>query len=281
MLETLTTFYPFALYGTAMCLAVAELLVPCRRQAAPVSRRWVTNIGLFVLGLAIQRVLIPGSVIVVAAAAVQTGNGLFQLLGGPGWAVLPAALLLLDLWKYAEHRLYHWISLLWRIHMVHHSDVDADFTTTERHHPLEVLVGFAGTVSVIYLFGIPPVAVAVYILLATAVALFAHANIRVPERVDRWLRLVIVTPAVHAVHHSAARRETDSNFGMLLTVWDRAFGSWHAPTAADDAARVIGLEYFRDARSGRFDQVLCLPFRPLAARRQSPGADSETRSRLA
>ena len=267
MSETLMILYPFAFYGTAMCLAVAELVVPGRQQSAPVSRRWVANIGLFVFSVFVQRICAPVSVVFVAEAAIRSGNGIFQLIGGPGWAVVLSGVLLLDLWKYVEHRLSHRISMLWRLHLVHHSDVDADFTTTERHHPLEIVVGLVSTVAVIYLFGIPPLAVVIYLLFATAIALFSHANIRLSGRVDRWLRCIVVTPAVHEVHHSAASEETNSNFGSLLTVWDRTFGTYRTSTPADDAARVIGLEYFRDARSARFDQVLCLPFRFRDARR--------------
>ncbi len=165
--------------------------------------------------------------------------------------------------------------MLWRLHLVHHSDVDADFTTTERHHPLEIIVGITSTIIVIYLLGIPPMSVVLYLLFATAIAFFSHANIRLSDHVDRWLRLIVVTPAVHMVHHSAASHETNSNFGSLLTVWDRTFGTYRTSTPADDAARVIGLEYFRDARSARFDQVLCLPFRFRDARRHPLGAKSE------
>jgi sterol desaturase/sphingolipid hydroxylase (fatty acid hydroxylase superfamily) len=271
--------YPFAFYGTAMCLAVVELAVP-RRQSAPVSRRWVTNIGLFVFSLFVQRICAPLSVIFVAEAAIRSGNGIFQLMGGPGWVIVLLGVLLLDFWKYVEHRLSHRISILWRLHLVHHSDVDADFTTTERHHPLEIIVGLVGTIAVIYLFGIPPLAVVIYLLFATVIAFFSHANIRLSNRVDRWLRCLVVTPGVHVVHHSAASEETDSNFGLLLTVWDRIFGTYRTSTPADDAKRVIGLEYFRDERSGRLDQALCQPFRFRDVRRLSHAAESEGVARV-
>lgn len=281
MFESLIILHPFIFYGTVMCLAVAELKVPSRCQSEPVSRRWITNIGLFVLGFVVQRICAPVSVIIVAEAAVRSGNGVFQFIGWPGWATVLLGVLLLDLWKYVEHRLLHGISMLWQLHMVHHSDVEADFTTAERHHPLEIIVGVAGTIAVVYLLGIPPFAVVIYLLLATPIALISHANIRLSGGVDRWLRCISVTPAVHMVHHSAAKQETDSNFGMLLTVWDRIFGTYRTSTPAEEAARVIGLEYFRDARSARFDQVLCQPFRSLAARRQTPGAEVQVDTGIA
>ncbi len=275
MTESLLLLYPIAFYGMVMVLAVAELVVPGRRQSEPVSRRWVTNIGLFVVGHVVQRIFVPVSVIVVAEAAIRSGHGVFQFTGGPGWIIVAMGVLVLDLWKYVEHRLTHRISLLWRLHMVHHSDVNADFTTTERHHPLESVASVVATITLIYLLGIPPLAVAIYLLFATAISLFSHANIRLSDRVDRGLRWLIVTPAVHAVHHSAARHETDSNFGTVLTVWDRIFGTLRSSTATETAERVVGLEYFRDARSARLDQVLCQPFASPLARRQSIGAGSE------
>ncbi|MBT5047708.1 MAG: sterol desaturase family protein [Rhodospirillaceae bacterium] len=280
MLENLTGLYPLALYGTAMCLAVAELIVPGRQQTQPLSRRWTANLGLFVLNLFVQRLCVPLSVVVVAEVAVNSGYGLLQLTGGPAIVTLLMGILLLDLWKYAEHRVMHGLSLLWRLHMVHHSDIEADFTTTERHHPLEAIIGAVSTLVFVFLIGIPPLAVVIYLLLATVVALFAHANISHSERGERWLRWIIVTPGVHSVHHSAARHETDSNFGMLLTIWDRVFGTYRNSTPAENAARIIGLEYFRDARSARIDQLLYLPFRSLAAQGQSPVIQTGNNKRI-
>ena len=232
MLESLTNLYSFVFYGLVMCLAVAEMIVPSRRSSMPVSRRWVTNIGLFLIDIGVQRIGAPISVIIVAETVTRSGDGAFQFIGGPSWTAVLVGVLLLDLWKYAEHRLVHGIPMLWRVHMVHHCDVEVDFTTTARHHPLEIIFGIGSTIAAIYLFGIPPLAVGSFLLIASVSVLFSHANIRLGDGVNRWLRWLLVTPAVHVVHHSAARHETDSNFGTVLTVWDRIFGTYRASTPA-------------------------------------------------
>jgi sterol desaturase/sphingolipid hydroxylase (fatty acid hydroxylase superfamily) len=260
MTEWLEELFPYAFFGTVMVMAVAELLAPRRQPTASLNRRWVTNLGLFVVGLGVQRFVLPVSAVVAAETAERSGLGLFNLAGWTGPASLVVGILALDLWKYLEHRLVHAVPVLWRLHLTHHSDVDADFTTTERHHPLEVVFGVISAMAAIFLLGISPLAVIIYLLLASAVTFFSHANIRIPEKIEAGLRFAIVTPGFHNVHHSAARAETDSNYGVLLTVWDRIFASRRRSTQAQEAARVIGLEYFRDARSARFDRVLCQPF---------------------
>lgn len=270
MPETLSYLFPYTFYGTIICVAVLEVLIPNRRNAGPVGRRWTTNIGLFLTAFAIRRLLVPVSLIAVAALVAQSGYGVLQYLGGPIWLTVPLGVLVIDLWKYFEHRLLHGVPVLWRLHLVHHSDVEVDFTTAERHHPLEVVMSIGSSLAVIGLFGIPPLAVMIHILIISACALVSHANIRVDRRLDFWLRLVLVTPGFHVVHHSTVGAETDSNFGGLLTWWDRIFGTCRSSSPADDAARVIGLEYFRDARSARFDQVLWQPFLSDEARRERP-----------
>lgn len=275
MPESLIVYNSIAFFGTVMGLAVAELIIPARRPTAPVSRRWITNFGLFFVDVVVQRIGAPVSAVIVAEAVMRSGNGALQHLGGPSWVAVLLGVLLLDLWKYAEHRLVHWSPILWRMHLVHHCDVDVDFTTTERHHPLEVIFGGSSTIAAIFLLGIPPLAVALYLMIATISVLFSHANIRVNDDVNRWLSRVLVTPSFHTIHHSAERRETDSNYGTILTVWDRIFGTFRTSTLVEDGARVIGLDYFRNMRTARLDQVLCLPFRALPTRRQSINTESD------
>ena len=223
-------------------------------------RRWSTNIALFGLNMAVQRLLAPVSAIVAANAAIGAGVGVFQWLDTPWIAAVVLGVLALDAWKYAEHRLMHGVPVLWRLHMVHHCDTDVDFTTAERHHPIEVAIGVLGMAGVAYVFAVPPVAIMAYALAAGVVAVFSHANIRLPGPVDAALRWFIVTPVVHGVHHSAERWETDSNFGLMMTLWDRLFGTYTADTAERARRRRIGLEYFRDARSGWIDRILLMPF---------------------
>ena len=262
MTDTVVPLHLFAIYGAIICLAIAELVTPRRPSVVPIGGRWLVNIALFGFGLAVQRLIAPFAILVIAGTAESAGFGLLNQLLSDSLGAIVVGILLLDLWKYAEHRLIHRLSFLWRFHLVHHSDLDSDFTTTERHHPLEILLSMGGFSLVVYVTGIPPVAVAIYLPLATVVALLAHSNVKLPARFERWLGGIIVTPAVHSVHHSARREETDSNFGVLLTLWDRMFGTWRQSSVEQDAHRVIGLEYFRDPRWGRLDRVLWQPFVP-------------------
>ena len=265
MAEQLMALAALAFYATIISLVIAETIAPRRRDTASLGRRWLTNIALFLLGQACHRLLVPVSALAVAQAAASEGFGVLSLASLPAVATIALGVLLLDMWKYAEHRLVHAVPLLWRFHSVHHADPDVDFTTAERHHPFETLFAAGGFLLVVFVAGVPPLAVALYVLIAGVVAVLTHANMRLPNALDRALRAAVVTPAVHVIHHSAERRETDSNFGILLTLWDRVFGTYRAPTAAADDARVLGLEYFRDPRDTRLDRVLAQPFsRPWA-----------------
>lgn len=259
MQDTVSALYPYVFYGTILLLVLAEMVRPLRRMVASVDRRWSTNIGLFLISLAIQRLIAPASAILAAEAAYRGGEWT-PLSTMPEWVAIVIGVLLLDLWKYAEHRLLHRVAVLWRLHVVHHSDTEADVTTTERHHPLETVAGALALSGVVFLLGVPPLAVALYVVLASPVALFSHANIRLSTELERRLRWFVVTPNFHAVHHSAKRFETDSNYGVLLTLWDRLFGTYRVPTEEAASNRTIGLEYFRDARSTRLDRVLLQPF---------------------
>lgn len=256
--------------------AVAELLLPARAQSERLNRRWTTNLGIFVLNLGLVRILAPVSAYLVAQEAARTGTGLLNIVEAPYWLAIIVGMLIADAGKYFEHRLMHGVPILWRLHLAHHSDTDADFTTAERHHPIEAVIGGLSLSAVTLAFGLPPLVVALYTILASVDALFAHSNIVVPRRIDHWLRLIIVTPAFHNVHHSAARHETDSNFGLLSTIWDRIFGTYQRSTPEQDAARVIGLEYLRDERSARLDRVLLAPFLRIEAEspRARPGSET-------
>jgi sterol desaturase/sphingolipid hydroxylase (fatty acid hydroxylase superfamily) len=226
-----------------------------------VTGRWSTNLALFGFQFGLQKLLVPLSALVAALGAQKAETGLLTFLGVPAAAGMVAGILLLDVWKYWEHRLMHAVPALWRLHRVHHSDVEIDFTTSERHHPLEVMLSIAGLFAVIYLLGIPPEAVLLYSLIATAVVVLSHANIEVPQWLDGALRNIVVTPAFHVVHHYADRRETDTNFALVITLWDRIFGSLHRENATVKGNRqVLGIEDFREPRDNRLHRVLLQPF---------------------
>lgn len=263
MVELVAGLWGTVFFASVLCFVLGELVLPRRRQKVAHDRRWSTNLGLFLINSGLQRLLVPLSALAVAQAAAESGSGLLNWLQAPAALAVVAGVLLLDLWKYLEHRLMHAVPLFWRLHRVHHVDTVVDVTTAERHHPLESLVGIVGMAAVCHVFGIPPLAVASYVLAATVVALFSHANLRVPGRLERALGWLVVTPEVHGVHHSAERRETDSNFALTFTLWDRLFGTFRQDAAEAAAQRRLGLEYFRDDRSGWLDRVLLMPLAPM------------------
>jgi sterol desaturase/sphingolipid hydroxylase (fatty acid hydroxylase superfamily) len=275
VLEGPTILYPFVFYALVACVAAAEMVVPARRATVPIDRRWITNIGLFLIGLATNRLLAAVSAVAFADMVTRAGLGLLPLLDISAWPAVILGVLVLDLWKYVEHRVMHAVPILWRLHLLHHADVDIDFTSTERHHPFETMFGLATTWAAIALLGLPPLAVLLFLFFAMVTTLFGHANLRLPRRLDRWLQWVVITPAYHTVHHGTPRAETDSNFANILTLWDRLFASYRASTPERDAERILGLAYFRDPRSARLDRALCLPFLAIPDERPPVAANAD------
>ena len=255
MAESFESVYKIVFFSVLVLLGLVELAGFLRRQKVQRETRWTTNIGMYFVNGVIASIVLPVSLIAFAMA--QPPGLMAQLnLGTPAEFLL--TFLILDVWRYGEHRLYHRVPLLWRAHRVHHSDTQIDVTTTERHHPFEVLLGSALMLALVTLLGLPAGAMALYFLVAVLVALFSHANVRLPLALDRWLRLIIVTPAVHFVHHSASQAQTDSNYANVLTIWDRLFGTYTDP----DQSRVanIGLEYFHQPPDTSLLRVLQQPF---------------------
>ncbi|MCO6417001.1 sterol desaturase family protein [Siccirubricoccus sp. KC 17139] len=241
--------------GVLAALLLAERLRPWRR-ATPA--RWPGNLGLGVLGALAVRATLPAAAVGAALWAETRGIGL--LAGAPLWLALPVALLALDLLIYAQHRVSHAVPLLWRLHRVHHADPSVDATTALRFHPLEILLSMALKMAAVVALGAPPVAVLAFEVLLNATAMFNHAAIRLPPRLERALRLVLVTPEMHRTHHSEVPAETDSCFGFCLPWWDRLFGSYRAAPAAGEAV-VIGLPGWRAEAEQRLDRLLLQPFR--------------------
>ncbi|WP_149535995.1 sterol desaturase family protein [Siccirubricoccus phaeus] len=241
--------------GVLAALLLAERLWPWRRATAA---RWLGNLGLGVAGALAVRATVPAAAVGAALWAEARGIGL--LAGAPPWFSVPAALLALDLLVYAQHRVSHAVPLLWRLHRVHHADPDLDATTALRFHPLEILLSMALKMAAVVALGAPPVAVLAFEVLLNATAMFNHAAIRLPPRLEQALRLVLVTPEMHRTHHSEAKAETDSCFGFCLPWWDRIFGSYRAAPAAGEAV-VIGLPGWRAAPQQRLDRLLLQPFR--------------------
>ena len=246
--------------GMLVLLGAAQALWPRRPTSAPRLRRWVTNLALVVVDTAAVRLLVPLLAVGTALAMQEAGVGLFNLTPLPASVEFGAAILLLDLGIYFQHRLVHAVPLLWRAHRMHHSDLDFDATTGVRFHPLEILLSMLIKMGLVVVIGASPAAVIVFEVLLNATSIFNHANLKLPLGVDRWLRRVLVTPDMHRVHHSVHHDETDSNFGFNFPWWDRLFATYRdQPVDGHDAMR-IGLPEFRpDVEQG----LWCLLMQPV------------------
>jgi sterol desaturase/sphingolipid hydroxylase (fatty acid hydroxylase superfamily) len=246
-------------------MALAEVLAPRRRPAFTRRARWPHNIGLLLVDAALVRVLAPGAAIAVALAGAERGWGLLQTLALPTWLAMPLAVVLLDLAIYFQHVMFHAVPTLWRLHRVHHTDLDFDVTTGARFHPIEIVISTGIKCAAVAAIGAPAVAVLVFEVLLNATAMFNHANVRLAQPLDRLLRWLVVTPDMHRVHHSVAYNETNSNFGFNLPWWDRLFGTYRAQPAAGHEAMTIGVDAFRSRADLRLDRLLMQPLR------ESPG----------
>jgi sterol desaturase/sphingolipid hydroxylase (fatty acid hydroxylase superfamily) len=247
--------------GVLLLMAAWELLAPRRQLRISRPVRWFSNLGLVVLDNVAVRLLIPAGAVGAALLAEQRGWGLFHNLPLPGWLAVVLSVVALDFVIYLQHVLFHAVPLLWRLHMVHHADLDFDVTTGVRFHTLEILLSLGIKLAAVVLLGVPAVAVLVFEVLLNATSMFSHGNVRLPSRLDCVLRLVLVTPDMHRVHHSTDPRETNSNFGFNLPWWDYLFGTYRARPAAGQEGMVIGLEQFRDERvTDRLHWMLLLPF---------------------
>jgi sterol desaturase/sphingolipid hydroxylase (fatty acid hydroxylase superfamily) len=263
--EILLTYEPAIRVGAFaaifMAMALWELLAPRRRQAIGRLRRWPSNLGIVVLNTLLVRLAFPTAAVGVALLAESRGWGLFPALNAPPWLAVVAAVMLLDLAIYLQHVLFHAVPVLWRLHRMHHADLEFDVTTGARFHPIEILLSMAIKLGIVAALGAPAVAVLIFEVLLNATSMFNHGNVRLPQRLDRVLRWLVVTPDMHRVHHSVVPRETNSNFGFNLTWWDHLFGTYRAQPQAGHQAMTIGIEQFRDPRDLRLDLMLLQPFR--------------------
>lgn len=240
-------------------VALWEALAPRRRRSFGRRARWPHNLGLLLVDVALVRVLAPGAAIAVAMTAAGSGWGLLNALALPGWAAIAAGIALLDLAIYFQHVMFHAVPALWRLHRVHHADLDFDVTTGARFHPIEILISTAIKCAAIAALGAPVISVFVFELLLNATAMFNHANASLPQRLERWLRWLVVTPDMHRVHHSVRYEESSSNFGFNLPWWDRLFGTYRARPRLGHDAMTIGVDAFRSPQDLRLDRLLVQP----------------------
>lgn len=249
--------------GVFAALAGAEAVWPRRRLAYGRAQRWVTNVGLSALNTLLLRLsffAIPALTVIAAAVVERQGFGLLPMLGLPFWAAAVIGFLVLDLAVYAQHVAVHYIPPLWRLHRVHHADPDFDVSTGIRFHPLEILISQGWKIAVVIAVGAPAAAVLAFEIVLNATSMFNHANLHLPPALDGVLRRAVVTPEMHRIHHSTIERETNSNFGFNLSVWDRLFGTYRAAAERDQATMPIGLASYRDSQPTRIGWLLLFPF---------------------
>ena len=259
ILEQETAIRLTVFFGVLIGMAVWEIIVPRRRVEIPGLLRWSNNLALVVLDTLLVRLAFPVVAVGLAVIAQENGWGLLNQMSIPGWIVFPAAVLALDLAIYLQHVLFHAVPALWRLHRMHHADLEFDVTTGLRFHPLEILLSMVVKLGVVMALGPPAFAVLIFEVLLNASSLFNHSNIRLPLRIDAVLRLFIVTPDMHRVHHSIHPSETNSNFGFNVPWWDRILGTYLAQPKAGHEDMTIGIEQFRSRRSLWLDRMLIQP----------------------
>ena len=248
-------------FGVLAAMALWEWLAPRRRLTVGKPLRWSSNLGLVFIDTLALRLLLPLTATGMAWLAQERGWGILNNLSLPPGLKIALAVAALDLIIYLQHAMFHAIPAFWRLHMVHHTDLDFDVTTGVRFHPVEILLSMGIKLAAIVVLGPSALAVILFEVLLNGTSMFNHGNVCLPLWIDRALRLFVVTPEMHRVHHSVLMRETNSNYGFNLPWWDRLLGTYRAQPAAGHEGMTIGLGYFRDPRHLTLPRLLLLPFR--------------------
>jgi sterol desaturase/sphingolipid hydroxylase (fatty acid hydroxylase superfamily) len=249
-------------FGIFTIMAIWEIAAP--RRALTVSKliRWTNNIGLVFLNSFILRLLFPAAAVGVAAFAAEAGWGIFNTFEFPYWFAFFISIIAMDFIIYLQHVMVHAVPMLWRLHRVHHADLDFDLTTGSRFHPLEIILSMLIKFATIMVLGPPVVAVVVFEVILNGMAMFNHSNVRLPLGLDKMLRWFVVTPDMHRVHHSVEDDETNSNFGFNLSIWDRVFGTYRDQPRGGHIEMTIGIHKFRDVKQVSWlPGLLTLPFK--------------------
>lgn len=247
-------------FGALVLFAALSALFPRRPRKVSWWRRWLDNIGIVTIDTLIVRLLFPAAAVGFAMQVNTYQWGLMHWLPLANWFAVLLTIVLLDLLIYWQHVVFHHVPILWRLHKVHHTDLDFDTTTGFRFHPIEIVLSMLVKCLAILLLGAPALGVLLFEIILSTAAMFNHSNLRLPLSMDRWLRKVIVTPDMHRVHHSSIREETDSNFGFNLSLWDRLFGSYRAQPKLGHDKVEIGLTEYRHLSQLRLPRLLLLPF---------------------
>jgi sterol desaturase/sphingolipid hydroxylase (fatty acid hydroxylase superfamily) len=250
-----------AVFGVLLVLFTSlESLFPQKKRTQKRFHRWFSNFGVLVIGTALARLIVPLAPVAAAIWVQSLGIGILNSVDISTLVSGVLTFILLDLLIYGQHRLFHSVPLLWRLHRMHHTDLDLDVTSGLRFHPLEILFSLTIKILAVCILGAPPVAVLVFEMVLNGTSMFNHSNLRIPLILERILRLFVVTPDMHRVHHSVIHREMNSNFGFNIPVWDRIFKTYLSSPSRGNSGMTIGLPIFRDERSIKLISLLVQPF---------------------
>ena len=241
-------------------MATWELLAPRRKLTASKLCRWGGNLTIVVLNTVLARLLFMGGVVATAAMAQDRHWGLLNWVDGPVWLELALAIVALDFIIYWQHQVFHYVPILWRFHMMHHSDLDLDVTSGVRFHPVEIIISTGVKALSVLMLGVAPLAVVIFEIVLNSTALFNHSNVQMPLALDRVLRWFIVTPDMHRIHHSTDVRETNSNYGFNVPWWDRLFGTYCPQPSLGQTGMKIGLVHLGPAVCLNLFMMLRFPF---------------------
>ncbi|HHT9106768.1 MAG TPA: sterol desaturase family protein [Candidatus Wujingus californicus] len=247
--------------GILGAMALWELAAPRRVLTVPKLLRWINNIGIVVINSFLLRIIFPSATVGVSVFAQKHGWGLFNHFQLPYWVAVVLSVVALDFIIYLQHVMFHAIPVFWRIHRMHHTDLDFDVTTGIRFHPMEILLSMLIKSAGVVVLGPPVLSVIIFEVALNATSMFNHSNVRMLRGVDRILRWFVVTPDMHRVHHSSLYYETNSNFGFNLPWWDRFLGTYRDQPRMGHEGMTIGLEDFRDKkRCVMLPGMLSIPF---------------------
>ena len=270
MRDTLLAYEPHirlaAFAGVFLLMALWEFIAPRREHTIGRGWRWPNNLGAVAVNTVLLRVVFPVTAAGLALLVELRGFGFFNAVALPAWVAVVVSVIILDLAIYLQHVLFHAVPALWRLHRMHHADLEFDVSTGLRFHPVEILLSMLIKFTVVAALGAPASSVLIFEVVLNATSMFNHANARIPQNIDRVLRWLVVTPDMHRVHHSILARETNSNFGFNLPWWDRLFGTYRDQPAAGHEAMTVGIEQFREPRELGLDRMLIQPFRDKAGR---------------
>jgi sterol desaturase/sphingolipid hydroxylase (fatty acid hydroxylase superfamily) len=247
-------------FGVLSIIALWEIIAPRRALTTRKRQRWFANLSMIAIATLLVRFTFPLLPVGLAILAQEHGWGILNRISLPPWLAVALAVIALDLVIYLQHVLFHFLPILWRLHRMHHTDLDLDASSGNRFHPLEILISIGIKLGAILVIGASPLAVLLFEILLNATSIFNHGNIRIPLGIDRCLRTLLVTPDMHRVHHSIIPRETNSNFGFNLPWWDYLCGTYRAQPSAGHLEMTIGLKEFRDPARLTLPRLLIQPF---------------------